>query len=248
MKYFLILLIITPLLSFSQEEGTTLEEYRYCTKGYQMQIESGLDPVKNGYEIKKLYAFEHELRTVNFVGLIEKSSLNLKAIILILSEDNLNITKTFCLPNEYTHSKIDEMYQESLMSLSSPHLNLVLLALSKYTHFINNQLPEEELDIDNSPSTKITVSSDIGGGLAGRDAKFRSLPNNDSQLGEIMIKVCIAPNGCVIQVRYSKIGSTISDDELVFLALKAAKKFKFQENPNAPDKQCGTITFKFSPK
>lgn len=94
----------------------------------------------------------------------------------------------------------------------------------------------------------VTTGGDIGGGLAGRGVRARSLPSNDSgQFGTVVVKICVNQNGDVIEARYSQGGSTTSAGALKSLAEDAAKKYKFQENSNAPDKQCGEITFKFRP-
>lgn len=50
LSFFLFLFIGNFCKSFAQ---TTLEEYNYITKGYKIQIESGLD-MKRGYELEKV--------------------------------------------------------------------------------------------------------------------------------------------------------------------------------------------------
>ena len=101
-----------------------------------------------------------------------------------------------------------------------------------------------------SPTGKIgvTAGGDIGGGLSGRGVRARSLPSNNSgKFGTVVIKICVNPDGNVVSARYVQKGSTTSAGVLKSLAVNAAKKYKFQSNPNAPDKQCGTVTFKFRP-
>jgi hypothetical protein len=51
-KIVLILTVFISNLCFSQTTGTTIEEFNYLTKGYKIQIESGLD-MKKGYTLNK---------------------------------------------------------------------------------------------------------------------------------------------------------------------------------------------------
>lgn len=48
------MLLCFALLAASIRAQTTLEEYNYVTKGYQIQVESGLD-MKKGYTLKDLF-------------------------------------------------------------------------------------------------------------------------------------------------------------------------------------------------
>ncbi len=71
--------------------------------------------------------------------------------------------------------------------------------------------------------------------------------NNTGQFGTVVISICVDKDGDVVSADFTQRGSTNADGGLVALAEKAAKSYKFQGNPNAPDKQCGTVTFKFRP-
>lgn len=51
MKYLLITAVV--LLSFYVSAQTTMEEYNYLSKGYKIQMESGLD-MKKGYTIREI--------------------------------------------------------------------------------------------------------------------------------------------------------------------------------------------------
>jgi len=94
----------------------------------------------------------------------------------------------------------------------------------------------------------VTTGGDIGGGLSGRGVRSRSKPvNNTGQFGKVVIKICVDKDGNVLSATFTQGGSTNADGDLVRLAEKAAKAYKFQGNPNAPDKQCGTVTFRFLP-
>lgn len=93
------------------------------------------------------------------------------------------------------------------------------------------------------------TGGDIGGGLSGRGVARRDRPNNNTNVfGTVVVSVCVDQSGKVVSATYTQDGSTTSNGGLVSISIASAKKFQFQPNPNAPDKQCGTITFRFMPK
>ena len=114
MKYLhtLILVLISAFL-FAQS-GTTLEEYRYLTKGYAYQIEMGLDAKKDGYEIKPLYTCKNN---VMFSGLYATDSAILKAIVAILSPNTEQPTFV-CLPSPDTNPDVLVFYEKDKKALA----------------------------------------------------------------------------------------------------------------------------------
>ena len=122
MKYLhTIILVLIASFLFAQN-GTSLEEYRYLTKGYAYQIEMGLDAQKNGYEITKLYTCKNN---VKFSGLYSTDSGELKAIVAMLSP-NTEQPKFICLPNAHTKPNVLAFYYKDKKAL----------------------LPEEEIQFD----------------------------------------------------------------------------------------------------
>ncbi len=94
----------------------------------------------------------------------------------------------------------------------------------------------------------VTAGGDVGGGLSGRGVLKPGRPVNKTQhFGSVVIKVCVNPDGNVVEAVFTQRGSTTSNSDLTKLAKEAAKKYKFKKNPYAPDKQCGTITYRFLP-
>ena len=89
-------------LSFSQ--GTTEEEFNFITKGYKIQIESGLD-------MKKGYTFEDygdwgltkgtEVRNVEFKGLFRTGQTKPCAIMMIYKRTDITTGATYylCIPS-----------------------------------------------------------------------------------------------------------------------------------------------------
>lgn len=77
---------------------------------------------------------------------------------------------------------------------------------------------------------------------------YSSLPKPEYSLqksGTVVVEVTVDRNGNVTQVRGGVRGSTTYDTELVRAAETAARRAKFNMNPNAPAYQTGTITYVF---
>lgn len=85
MKYlFNFVLLIFPITLLAQSE-TTMDEYKYLTKGYAYQKEMGLDGTKEGYAVKKIFTASNG---VEFRSLIRGNS-EVKGVLVTL---NINAT------------------------------------------------------------------------------------------------------------------------------------------------------------
>lgn len=92
-------LLLVSGYSYAQ---TTQEEYNYCTKGYAHQLSMGLDPVKAGYEIKKLFTWQIILgtqssTTIDFVGMFYQGNKNAPKATIIVLKKNAETPKYFCM-------------------------------------------------------------------------------------------------------------------------------------------------------
>ena len=89
-----------------------------------------------------------------------------------------------------------------------------------------------------------TGSGRVGGGLGNRGVVYEPNINDNSQkVGRVVVNVCVDAKGEVISATYTQRGSTTTDSDLKALAIKSAKRFRFNESQT--DKQCGTITIDF---
>jgi len=91
--------------------GTTMEEYNYITKGYKVQIESGLD-MKKGYDFKEVKTIEIDGRRVIYKELI-KDGKDLRALMAIFTGKN-GFTSYFCIPLGECSSEIKDAYYNSV--------------------------------------------------------------------------------------------------------------------------------------
>ena len=76
-------LLFFPIMLLAQSE-TTLDEYKYLTKGYAYQKEMGLDGGKEGYAIKSLFTASNG---IEFRSLL-KDKAEMKGILVILNANS----------------------------------------------------------------------------------------------------------------------------------------------------------------
>jgi len=82
--------------------------------------------------------------------------------------------------------------------------------------------------------------------LGGRGAKSLPSPSyNSNDQGDVVVEIYVDREGNVISARAGVKGSTINDTRLWEVAKEAALRSKFVADPSAPEKQRGTITYKF---
>jgi hypothetical protein len=79
-KIFNFVLLFFPIMLLAQSE-TTLDEYKYLTRGYAYQKEMGLDGGKKGYAIKLLFTASNG---IEFRSLI-KDQAELKGVLVVLN-------------------------------------------------------------------------------------------------------------------------------------------------------------------
>jgi hypothetical protein len=112
---------------FSQSKtGTTEEEYNYVTKGYKVQIESGLD-MKKGYTLKDLGEWNLKYSDVSrgfaFKGLYRENDSIPCAVMAIYQKKRSGkpaISEYYCIPTldalalwDRTMSQVNEDYNQS---------------------------------------------------------------------------------------------------------------------------------------
>jgi len=124
-----------PIKSFTQ---TTLEEYNYVTKGYKIQIESGLD-MKKGYEFIDLGSKEVGTRKAELKALHRiknNGDKEIAAYMVVYKKQGLK-TEYICVPHPESTEEIKLMYAFQLYDFksntnSSERLQLIAYLLSEY--------------------------------------------------------------------------------------------------------------------
>jgi len=85
---------------------------------------------------------------------------------------------------------------------------------------------------------------EVGEGLNSRGVLFEpSFDDSSQKSGIVVVRVCINEKGNVISSKYTQRGSTTTDWELIAIAEKNAKKYRF--TPSNKKEQCGTIIIDF---
>jgi hypothetical protein len=116
----------------ASSKGTTIEEYNYITKGYKIQIESGLD-MKKGYTFKDLLTekieFGWQKYTMNFKGLYRDGEQIPCAIMA-------NINGVYlCVPQYESDINIWNMYLKLLNNYDTSFKTALSWGTSKTTAF-----------------------------------------------------------------------------------------------------------------
>ncbi|MDD4372821.1 MAG: hypothetical protein PHG67_02765 [Bacteroidales bacterium] len=82
--------------------------------------------------------------------------------------------------------------------------------------------------------------------LGGRGAKYLEKPTEQfKEQGDVVVDIWVNSHGIVKQAKVSPKGTTIIDPDLRSIAVRAALKSTFSEDPTAADLQKGTITYTF---
>lgn len=133
-------LLITVLIAGCLQAQTTIEEYNYLTKGYKIQIESGLD-MKKGYTFKDLFVVSTSydvIRKATFKALYRAGQTAPCAIVMIYQKDG-GIAEYVCIPHFLSEEFIWNMYRDRMRIFdnSVPGLQTVSLGLAKCTGYFS---------------------------------------------------------------------------------------------------------------
>ena len=131
-----ILLLITfsaiCLTSKTINAQTTMDEFNYITKGYKIQLESGLD-MKAGYEFTKIDDVVIGERSVALSKLVNNKT-RVVGYLIVYKKSNKD-SEYICIPNPNSSYEVIELYKNSLytskMGDSSLRLQIIAFLLSK---------------------------------------------------------------------------------------------------------------------
>ena len=130
-SFFLALsLMIVALSGISQ---TSMEEYNYITKGYKVQLESGLD-MKKGYEFEDLNTHKAGIRTASLKKLVKvNAGKKQTAAYMIVYQKEQSPKEYFCIPSPKSGEDVLAAYWTSLHNGtgdSSSKLQLIIYLVS----------------------------------------------------------------------------------------------------------------------
>jgi hypothetical protein len=133
--YLIVPILFTILFTTSKVFGqTTLEEYNYVTKGYKIQLESGLD-MKKGYvfeDIDKQTTKEREA-SLKVLYKVKNENKIIVAYLIVYKRYGLP-AEYICIPNPNSDQEILNKYWMQLYdgsTLASERLQLICYLISK---------------------------------------------------------------------------------------------------------------------
>lgn len=149
MKKLFYLLLFISISVFSQNRNTTIEEYNYITKGYKIQVESGLD-MKSGYTLKNVkqnFSSTFKIagipvtRKTTFKVLYKDGEKTPCAVMMICERKDTSYKEYFCLPS--TNSDLWEtFYKDYIKNLETEEANLSsnerTTLHSKYSYYLHS--------------------------------------------------------------------------------------------------------------
>lgn len=160
MKYFLTITLTLFAFILVAQSGTTLDEYRYLSKGYAYQLKMGLDPTKKGYDIRQNYTAKNE---VNIMGLYQVSDQKLKGLLLEVVDEKRK-THYWVVPNPQSDPKVLQLYERDSQQHSHKKVHAKMLqAKDEYLFMLaanrlqTNQSPLVSADTQTTNS-QLTVS------------------------------------------------------------------------------------------
>lgn len=114
-ELFTVLALFIAASLFAQEKGTTLEEYRYLSKGYVYQLEMGLDAQKEGYLVKNLFQASNGS---DLIGLYKIGVAAPRALLVILNQEADKATYV-CIPNGSADKRVKALVAGDQQNIST---------------------------------------------------------------------------------------------------------------------------------
>lgn len=110
---------------------------------------------------------------------------------------------------------------------------------------LQNDRDKREQELDSLKSTFYAGESSVSYNLKDRYARFLPIPVFKCEYGgKVVVEILVNPKGVVQKAKILEDQSQ-SDDCLWRVAADAAKRSRFNEKPDAPALQKGTITYNF---
>ncbi len=162
-RFTLLLSIIWCTFGLAQE-GTTLEEYRYFSKGYIYQLEMGLDAQKDGYQVKNLFTASNN---GDLVGLYKNGQQEPRALLVILQPGTKN-TAYVCVPNGNAESRVKELATAEQAKLSMAQRQQYQAALNEFLFAALSSPDNQELAL--RPQTQIPINYGSSESLANQSS------------------------------------------------------------------------------
>jgi hypothetical protein len=118
---------------------TTLEEYNYVTKGYKVQVESGLD-MKKGYRFDDVHTIHIQysdgvVRETEFKALFREGQKMPTAILCIYSHSDKQDKDYLCIPQFNSSKEVWDSTYARLSAIQGDNIMPLMYGLSKLTSY-----------------------------------------------------------------------------------------------------------------
>ena len=128
--------MILPSRSSSQ---TTLEEYNYVTKGYKVQIESGLD-MKKGYTFEDIHTIHIQysdgiVREAEFKALFKNGQKLPSALLCIYSHSDKEAKDYICIPQFNSTKEIWDSTYARISAIEGDNVTPFMWGLAKLASY-----------------------------------------------------------------------------------------------------------------
>lgn len=132
------------------QSGTTLDEYRYLSKGYAYQLEMGLDPAKKGYELRQNY---QAANGVLIVGLYKSGSQHAQGLVFVATDQN-GKSYVMAIPNPEAKANVKTLFTQDQQK-SQPKAVREKFAEAKNHYLFNHANAAQPVAYDDKPERNL---------------------------------------------------------------------------------------------
>ena len=133
-----VILVLTLLYAESKAQ-TTLEEYNYVTKGYRVQIESGLD-MKKGYTFVDINAIRLSyttggFRETEFKALFKEGARKPSAILCVFTRSDNGSKEYICIPQPDSPRELWDSTYARISTFEGENATALMWGLAKLSSY-----------------------------------------------------------------------------------------------------------------
>ena len=132
-------LLLSVLCSVTAISQTTIEEYNYVTKGYKVQLESGLD-MKKGYRFEDIHSIHIEysngvIRETDFKALLRDGQKLPAAILCIYTHPDNNMKDYICIPQFNSSKEVWDSTYSKISAVTPENTSAFMWGLAKLSSY-----------------------------------------------------------------------------------------------------------------
>jgi len=209
MKYILTITLTFIAFILGAQSGTTLDEYRYLSKGYAYQLEMGLDPTKNGYEIRDNYIAKDGTKIIGLYRIDGKLPQGL----LFMTTDSNGKSYYQALPNPSSADNVLALYrQDRLQPIPKSALDRISAAKDQYLFSMVSG--SESQDIAQVPREAFQPTKDSQPSVSKRPRSYEKTPEPQDEQLTAKGGTTILPKEKPMEVSEKIVGGTVVTGQL----------------------------------